>query len=94
MWADPEDELLRMADRIGVARKWVQRPPKASWVHFDESLNMKAKAIVAGAVLTDMFGPLEFLARQDLRSGDVDRIIDGRRQLRKIAVSRSFRTCT
>lgn len=94
MWADTEGELLAMADRIGVARKWVQRPPKASWVHFDVSLNMKAKAIVAGAVLTDMFGPLEFLARQDLRSGDVDRIIDGRRQLRKIAVSRSFRTCT
>lgn len=32
MWADSLDELLAMADRIGVARRWLQQPPKASWV--------------------------------------------------------------
>lgn len=63
MWADSLPELLAMADRIGVARRWLQSPPKASWVHFDVSLGAKAKAIAAGAVLTDKFGPLEHLAR-------------------------------
>lgn len=63
MWADTLDELLTMADRIGVARRWLQQPPKASWVHFDVSLGAKAKAIEAGAILTDRFGPAEFVAR-------------------------------
>ncbi len=64
MWADGIDELLAMADRIGVQRKWLQQPPKASWVHFDISLGMKAKAIEAGAVLTDKYGPNEHVTRQ------------------------------
>lgn len=67
MWADTLGELLQMADRIGVQRKWIQAPPKASWVHFDISLVKKAAAIQAGAVLTDKYGPLEFEAR---RKGD------------------------
>lgn len=33
MWADSLEELLEMADKIGVQRKWLQQPPKASWVH-------------------------------------------------------------
>lgn len=71
MWADTLDELLTMADRIGVRRKWLQQPPKASWVHFDISLGMKEKALAAGAVLTDKYGPLEFVAR---RKGDRARL--------------------
>ena len=63
LWADSLDELLAMADRIGVQRKWLQQPPKASWVHFDISLGMKAKALAAGAVLTDRYGPSEHVAR-------------------------------
>lgn len=63
MWADTLDELLAMADRIGVARRWLQKPPKASWVHFDISLGMKAKAIAAGATLTDKYGPVEHVAK-------------------------------
>ena len=63
MWADSFDELLAMADRIGVQRKWLQQPPKASWVHFDISLGKKALALAAGAVLTDRYGPLEHVAR-------------------------------
>ncbi|MBX9594677.1 MAG: DUF4031 domain-containing protein [Roseomonas sp.] len=63
MWADSLPELLAMADRIGVARRWLQQPPKASWVHFDVSMGMKAKAIAAGAVLTDKYGPVEHTAR-------------------------------
>jgi hypothetical protein len=49
MLADTTDELLSMADKIGVARKWIQYPgtPKE---HFDIALSKRAKAIAAGAV--------------------------------------------
>jgi hypothetical protein len=63
MWADSLDELLAMADRIGVQRKWLQQPPKASWVHFDIALSKKAIAIKAGAVVTDKYGPVIHVAR-------------------------------
>jgi hypothetical protein len=43
MWADTMDELYAMVDRIGVARRWLQQPPKASWTHFDISLDKKAR---------------------------------------------------
>ena len=63
MWADEIDDLLAMADRIGVQRKWLQEPPKASWVHFDISLEKKRLALAAGALLTDRYGPVEHVAR-------------------------------
>ena len=63
LWADSLEELFAMVDRIGVQRKWLQQPPKASWVHFDISLAKKAQAIAAGAVLTDKYGPVEHVAR-------------------------------
>lgn len=49
MLADSDEELLAMADRIGVQRKWHQHPgtPRS---HFDIALSMKAKALAAGAV--------------------------------------------
>lgn len=63
MWADSLEELLTMADRIGVARKWLQQPPKASWVHFDIAQSKRALAIAAGAIETDKYGPSEHVAR-------------------------------
>lgn len=74
LWADTVEELLEMVDRIGVQRKWIQGHPelsfgkhkRASWVHFDISLGMKAKAIAAGAILTDKYGPVEHEARRML----------------------------
>ncbi len=63
MWADTADELHAMADRIGMARRWFQTPPKASWDHYDASLGMKAKALAAGAILTDRYGPSEHVAK-------------------------------
>lgn len=50
MWADTYPELLHMVDVIGVDRKWVQHPPKASWVHFDIALSKRALAVKAGAI--------------------------------------------
>ncbi|MBP0439616.1 DUF4031 domain-containing protein [Tianweitania sediminis] len=74
MWADTRDELFAMADRIGVARKWFQRPASAgvigmnaSWEHFDIAQSKRAMAIRFGAIETDRYGPLEYEAR---RKGD------------------------
>ena len=48
MLADTSEELLAMADRIGVARKWIQNPgtPRE---HFDIALSKRALAVAAGA---------------------------------------------
>lgn len=49
MVADTTDELLAMADKIGVARKWLQHPgtPKE---HFDIALGKRELAVKAGAI--------------------------------------------
>lgn len=91
MWADTEEELHAMADRIGVARRWFQTPPKASWNHYDVSLGMKARALQFGAVLTDQFGPLEHTARLDIASGVPARIARGQRQLANVEYCRGLR---
>lgn len=48
MIADTTDELLAMADRIGVRRKWIQYPghPRE---HFDICKSKRALAVKAGA---------------------------------------------
>jgi hypothetical protein len=77
MFADTREELFAMADRIGVARKWFQRPDAAgvegmaaSWEHFDISMSKRALAVKYGAIETDKYGPLEHLARLRILSGD------------------------
>jgi hypothetical protein len=67
-----------MADRIGVQRKWFQRPAwtgvpgmDASWEHFDIAQSKRALAIAAGAIETDKYGPIEFEAR---RKGDEEKL--------------------
>lgn len=92
LWADTEEELLAMVDLIGVKRRWIQRPPEASWVHFDISLGKKALAIRQGAVLTDKYGPVEHTARLMIAAGERD----GKPQLieignRKLAMVNSAR---
>lgn len=70
MWADTRAELFAMADRIGVQRKWFQRPADlgvvgmdASWEHFDIAQSKRALAVAAGAIETDKYGPSEHTAR-------------------------------
>lgn len=48
MIADSTSELLAMADKIGVARKWIQAAG-TSREHFDISLSKRALAVAAGA---------------------------------------------
>lgn len=65
MWADSLDELYAMADAIGVPRKWLQEPPKASWIHFDVSKSKRAEAVARGAIETDKYGALYWRAALD-----------------------------
>lgn len=48
MIADTTEELLQMADKIGVQRKWIQDAGEYT-EHFDVCLSAKKKAIEAGA---------------------------------------------
>ena len=48
MLADTDEELLTMADRIGVQRRWIQYPGTYR-VHFDIALSKRAAAVSAGA---------------------------------------------
>lgn len=49
MMADSTEELLRMADAIGVKRRWLQCP--GSWKeHFDICLSKRALAVKLGAI--------------------------------------------
>lgn len=53
MVADTTDELLAMADRIGVARKWLQKAG-THHEHFDIAMSKRALAVRAGAVEVTM----------------------------------------
>lgn len=100
MWADSDDELLAMADRIGVARKWIQGHPtlsfgrhrNASWVHFDIALSKRALAVRFGAIETDRYGPVEHTTRLYLAAardaGDPARIEACERKLANIETLR------
>lgn len=49
MAADTTAELLTMADRIGVARRWLQRS-RTDREHFDICLSKRAMAVRSGAI--------------------------------------------
>jgi hypothetical protein len=49
MIADTHDELIAMADRIGVARRWLQSPGLPT-EHFDVCKTKRALAVKAGAI--------------------------------------------
>ncbi len=90
-WADSRDELLAMMDRIGVQRKWLQKPPKASWEHFDISEGKRQLALAYGAVLTDRYGPVEHEARRLLASPKPEMQEAGRRKLDMVLRARAGR---
>jgi hypothetical protein len=74
MWADAPHELLAMADAIGLARRWLQKPPSASWLHFDICQRKRALAVAKGAIETDKYAPLEHVARLRGDQATLDRI--------------------
>lgn len=52
MLADSTAELLAMADKIGVARRWMQKAGTPH-EHFDIALSKRALAVQAGAIEID-----------------------------------------
>ena len=99
MWADTEDELLAMVDKIGVKRKWIQGHPtlsfgkhrNASWVHFDIAKGKRALAVRYGAIETDQFGPLEHTANLLIKSSDPKQQQIGRNKLQMVRECRERR---
>lgn len=53
MIADSSGELLAMADRIGLKRRWLQKAGTAD-EHFDIGMGLRAKAVAAGALEISM----------------------------------------
>lgn len=98
MFADTDDELLAMTDRIGVQRKWIQGHPtlslpkyrSASWVHFDIASTKRKLAIHYGAIEVDKWGPLEHTARLAIASGHPDRVAYGQSKLEQVARRRAM----
>ena len=49
MVADSTEELIAMAEKIGVHRRWIQKAG-TPWEHFDVALAAREQAVRAGAV--------------------------------------------
>ncbi|MGA9705261.1 DUF4031 domain-containing protein, partial [Pseudomonas sp.] len=60
MLADSVEELLAMADKIGVDRKWFQA---LSSPHFDIALSKRALAVASGAIEVDRKGIVAVMKR-------------------------------
>ncbi len=73
MIADTHKELLQMAEKIGVARKWIQYP-ETYREHFDISLKLRKLAIQSGAVEISLreLGEI-LLRRKDAQGSASDR---------------------
>lgn len=91
MWSESVFDLMDMAQAIGVSCRWIQLPPKASWVHFDICLDKKRAALARGAVLTDRYGPVEHTARLKLNAADKTIVAAARQRLDQIAGLRARR---
>ncbi|WP_354684801.1 DUF4031 domain-containing protein [Cupriavidus necator] len=75
MLADTTAELLAMADRIGVDRKWIQKAGTYQ-EHFDIAKSKRALAVQLGAVEVDRAALGELLRRR--RAGVLSPIIPER----------------
>lgn len=67
-------ELHAMVDLIGVQRKWIQLPPKASWIHFDISKGKRTLAVAHGAVEVDRYECLLHDGRVQCAKGRPDKL--------------------
>jgi len=100
MWADTHDELVAMADAIGLQRKWIQghatlslpQYRDASWVHFDISRAKRKLAIKNGAIETDRFGPIVHTAKLLITSEKPSCVATGKKQLSIVERCRARRT--
>lgn len=63
MMADTTKELVAMANRIGVAEKWIQKKGTAS-EHFDICMSKRKLAVAAGAKELEWRGMVKLLKRK------------------------------
>lgn len=71
MLADSTEELMAMADRIGLNRLWLQKAG-TPMEHFDVSLQKRGAAVAAGAVQIGMHETGEIIRRKrDKEAPDV-----------------------
>lgn len=63
MVADTKEELLAMADKIGVARKWIQKEG-TEYEHFDICQSKKKLAIENGAISIEYGVPLALIFKK------------------------------
>ena len=63
MVADTDDELHAMADRIGVARRWHQKPGTPH-SHYDICKAKRSQAVAHGAVEIDRAGLVAVIKRK------------------------------
>lgn len=53
LFSEDLDALHDFAQRIGMQRRWFQKPPKASWPHYDITASKRRIALDLGAVEAD-----------------------------------------
>lgn len=90
MIADTTDELLQMADRIGVQRKWIQDAGLYS-EHFDVSLDRRKKAVEFGAIEITM---RDFARMCNLRPNAPQFLKDKQTVIDQIAMVENFEEIT
>lgn len=59
MFSEDLEVLHAIAARIGLRRDWFQKPPKASWPHYDLTAEKRFHAIQLGALVADRYRTLE-----------------------------------
>lgn len=62
MVADTEAELHAMAGHLGLRRTWFQNKPRGT-PHYDVSVNMRERALQAGAIPVDREGLVGVIRR-------------------------------
>ena len=64
--ADSTEELVAMADKIGVSRRWIQKAGTPHG-HFDVCLSKRRKAVAAGAIEMDTYQLARMLMARESR---------------------------
>ena len=83
LFSNDIEALHAFAARLGLKHEWFQKPPKASWMHYDTNFRNRINAIQLGAVAVDKFEIILVAHRQ--RGTLTQEIIE------KVAYSRSLR---
>jgi len=69
MLADTDEELHAMADKIGVARRWHQKPGTPH-SHYDVCKTKRAQAVAHGAIEVDRAGLVAIIKSKRVATGE------------------------